>query len=113
ASAGFSSTLTLTTFRAPARSAASCASTGSTILHGPHQGAQKSTRTGTLALVSASKLDSSAATTQGSGDLQLAQRSVPLAVGFARFLVPHEGHAMIAAMRSGEATRSARTVERA
>ena len=95
ASWGFSSTLTLTTLRAPARSAASWARTGSTIRQGPHHGAQKSTRTGTLASVSAAKLPSSAGTTQGRGALHLAQRGVPRATGPIRFFAPHEGQARI------------------
>src|SRR3954454_24996416 len=41
----FSSTLSLTIFRSE-RSAAISSSTGATTRHGPHQGAQKSTRTG-------------------------------------------------------------------
>ena len=44
---GLSSTLTLVTRRAPAFSRAISSSSGAIILHGPHQGAQKSTSTGT------------------------------------------------------------------
>ena len=43
---GLSSTLTLATRRAPAFSRAISSSSGAIFLHGPHQGAQKSTSTG-------------------------------------------------------------------
>ncbi|MBM2844019.1 MAG: hypothetical protein HW404_1856, partial [Anaerolineales bacterium] len=49
AQVGFSSVLTLATSSRPAYSAASLSSTGATIRHGEHHGAQKSTMTGTLA----------------------------------------------------------------
>src|SRR5690606_29901315 len=57
--ARFSSTLTLAIFTFPAYSPASSSRAGAIILHGPHQGAQKSTSTGsadcsTVALKSAS-----------------------------------------------------------
>src|SRR4051794_9940578 len=45
----FSSTLSLTTFRAPLRSLAISSSTGATTRHGPYHGAQKSTSTGVSA----------------------------------------------------------------
>jgi len=43
----FSSILILTTFRRPSNSAATSSKIGAIILHGPHQGAQKSNNTGT------------------------------------------------------------------
>ena len=43
------STSTLQTFNRPSYSSAISSSTGAIILHGPHQLAQKSTRTGSLA----------------------------------------------------------------
>src|ERR1700685_793631 len=43
----FSSMLSFTTFRASPRSFAISSTTGATIRHGPHHGAQKSTSTGT------------------------------------------------------------------
>src|SRR5262245_36456545 len=46
--AGFASTSILATFSAPTFSLAISSSTGATILHGPHQVAQKSTSTGVL-----------------------------------------------------------------
>ncbi len=46
ASSGFSSTLTRKIFRRPSYSAAISSKTGSLVLQGPHQEAQKSTRTG-------------------------------------------------------------------
>ena len=45
--AGALSTSTLTSLSCPARSVASCSSAGLTIRHGPHQGAHRSTSTGT------------------------------------------------------------------
>ena len=52
----------------PGISPASCASAGLTIRHGPHQGAQKSTRTGMAAFSAISvKVASPASTIQGSG----------------------------------------------
>jgi len=98
ASCGFSSTLTLTTLSEPARSPASCSRTGSTIRQGPHHGAQKSTRTGTLACVSAAKLDSLAGTIHGSGDLQREQRGVPRGTGPTRFFTPQDAQEMIDAI---------------
>ena len=44
---GFSSTLILARINSPAYSSASFSKTGPSTLHGPHQGAQKSTSTGT------------------------------------------------------------------
>src|SRR5450755_2860655 len=43
---GDSSVLSLTTFKRPFMSLATLSTMGATILHGPHHGAQKSTRTG-------------------------------------------------------------------
>ena len=51
ASSGEASTSTFTILSLPACSAARAASTGAIIRHGAHQAAQKSTTTGTLALV--------------------------------------------------------------
>src|SRR4030066_1952738 len=45
-----SSTSSLTTFTLPAQSCESCITTGSSILHGPHQTAVKSTITGSVDL---------------------------------------------------------------
>src|SRR5436305_6501301 len=53
----FSSVFILTTFSSPSRSLAISSTTGATIRHGPHHGAQKSTRTGTSdSMTSAGKL---------------------------------------------------------
>ena len=49
ASSGSSSILTLTTLALPACSSATWSTTGENMRQGPHQGAQKSTRTGTWA----------------------------------------------------------------
>jgi hypothetical protein len=49
-----SSTFTFTTLALPSYSLATSSSTGPTIRHGPHHGAQKSTRTGTSLLTTSS-----------------------------------------------------------
>ena len=61
---------------------------------GPHQGAHRSTRTGTVDVSTAfMKVSSPASVVQGSGVLQLAQRGVPgPATAGTRFLRPHCGH---------------------
>src|SRR5215469_11221095 len=57
--AGFSSVFSFTTSTVPAYSSAIASSTGPTMRHGPHHGAQNSTITGTgLASTSAAKLSS-------------------------------------------------------
>ena len=55
---GETSTLTSTTLRAPARSAAACSTSGPIVRHGPHHGAQRSTSTSTDAFETAAKLPS-------------------------------------------------------
>src|SRR5882757_9327108 len=67
--AGFSSTSIFATVREPAFSAAISSSTGATILHGPHQVAQKSTSTGVL-------LDSTSAENESSVTATVALVSV-------------------------------------
>ena len=47
---GFSSTLTLASSTAPSVAATARSSIGPRVLHGPHQGAHRSTTTGTVAL---------------------------------------------------------------
>src|SRR5687767_10838369 len=94
---GASSTLSLTTLRRPAWSRAASCTTGSTHLHGPHQGAQKSTSTGTDALISASKLAASAGTSHGRCRRQFAHRGTPSYLGATRFLVSQWGHLTTAA----------------
>ena len=77
-SLGESSTLTFTSLRRPAMSVATCASAGLTIRHGPHQGAHRSTTTGTDARSATSaKVSSPASTIQGSGLWQLAAARDP------------------------------------
>jgi hypothetical protein len=77
----------------PTSSAASCASAGLTIRHGPHQGAHKSTSTGTDAFsASSAKLSSPASTIHGSGLWQLSHRGVPGAAAGTRFRRPQFGH---------------------
>src|SRR5271170_6255985 len=95
-SLGESSTLTFTSFRRPARSVATCASAGLTIRHGPHQGAHRSTTTGTDARSATSaKVFSPASTTQGSALWQLPQLGIPEAAAGTRFLRPQFGHRII------------------
>ncbi len=50
ATRGFSSTLTLASATAPLVSATAFSSIGPSVLHGPHQGAHRSTTTGTVVL---------------------------------------------------------------
>src|SRR5580704_2235124 len=108
-SLGDSSTLTFTSFIRPAKSAASSASTGLTMRHGPHQGAHRSTTTGTDACSAISaKVSSPASTIHGSGRWQLPQCGVPLAVAGTRFLRPQFGHVMTAPSAMGRASLSAR-----
>src|SRR5215204_6977475 len=77
---GDSSTLTLTSFSRPAISAASCSRTGLTRRQGPHQGAHRSTSTGSFdPSATAAKSASEASATQGIGEWHLPQRGVPLA----------------------------------
>src|SRR6185369_509596 len=57
--AGLASTSSLATVREPAFSPAISSRTGATILHGPHQVAQKSTRTGVLLDKTSSENESS------------------------------------------------------
>jgi hypothetical protein len=59
----------LTTFSRPAFSRPNCSTSGETIRHGPHQGAQKSTSTGTEAMISASNVSALGSTTHGSSVL--------------------------------------------
>jgi hypothetical protein len=62
--------------------------------HGPHQGAQKSTSTGTEAVISSSNESLVASTIQGSSVWQTLHRGTPEAVGRTRFFVPQLGHEM-------------------
>ncbi len=65
ASSGDRSVSTLSTMARPARSRATCATCGAAIRQGPHQAAQKSTRTGTL-LSRTNSSNSSGLTSMGS-----------------------------------------------
>jgi hypothetical protein len=85
--------LTLTSLIWPGFSPASWASAGETIRHGPHQGAQKSTSTGTAACSTTSaNVASPASVIQGSGSWQLPQRGVPAATAGTRLRRPQLGH---------------------
>ena len=88
ASAGFSSTLTLITFRRPAYSRDSSSRMGLTNRHGPHHGAQRSTTTETAAWASTSNVASVASTSQGSRSPHLPQVGTPLGLGRIRFRAP-------------------------
>jgi hypothetical protein len=95
ASPGFASTSTFTTLRCPACRSARSSSTGEIIRHGPHHAAQKSTTTGTEAVVSATNVSPSASTTQGSVDLHRGHRGIPRAIGPTRLRALQVGQPMI------------------
>jgi hypothetical protein len=96
------STSSFTTFSVPARSRPAASTSGDTIRHGPHQGAQKSTSTGTDAVISAPKRSALASTIQGSLAWQTLQLGTPLLTARTRFLVAQLGQAMTLLMRSDE-----------
>src|SRR3954465_13580615 len=85
----------LTTFNSPARSAAIRSTAGETMRHGAHHGAQKSTKTGTEATISVSKLSASASTTHGSAWWQTLQRGTPVVKIRMRLRVPQLGQVTI------------------
>src|SRR3954463_1320495 len=85
----------LTTFNSPARSAGIRSTAGETMRHGAHHGAQKSTKTGTEATISVSKLSASASTTHGSAWWQTLQRGTPVGCERMRLRVPQLGHVTI------------------
>jgi hypothetical protein len=77
----------------PAYSSASRSSAGLTIRHGPHQGAQKSTRVGIVDFSATSaKSTSDASAIHGSGWWQLPQCGIPVAAAGTRLLRPQFGH---------------------
>jgi hypothetical protein len=86
----------LYTLRCPACRLARSSSTGEIIRHGPHQAAQKSTTTGTEAVVSSANVVVSVSTTHGSADLHTGQRGVPCGMGPTRFRAPQVGQVTIA-----------------
>ena len=96
---GASSTLTRTTLSFPAWARASLSIVGPTSRQGPHQGAQKSTSTGTLASSACSKARSSTSTIQRRGVLQTPQRTTPFPLSGIRFVLPQAGQATLDAMR--------------
>src|SRR5271165_3237409 len=63
--------------------------------HGPHQGAQKSTSTGSEEEISCSKVSGLASTIQGSSVWQTLQRGTPEGIARTRFLVAQLGQVMI------------------
>src|SRR5918999_6163466 len=88
--AGFSSTLTFTTLRRPAKSPTSCSSTGATNRQGPHHGAHRSTRTATAERASTSNVASVASTSQGRALPHEPQWGAPRSLGRIRFFLPHD-----------------------
>jgi len=92
AACGFSSMFSLTALSRPAHSVASASTTGATARQGPHQGAQKSTRTGMAASRSSAKLVSVPVTSHGSGALHLPQRgTLPAGAVARRFFASQAG----------------------
>lgn len=90
---GASSALTLTSLIRPANSPARCSRAGLTARHGPHHGAQMSTKTGsTEPVTTLANVSFPASPIQGSGALHFAHRGMPLVAHGTRFLVPHDAH---------------------
>jgi hypothetical protein len=106
ATPGFASTSTFTTFRCPALRLARSSSTGEIIRHGPHHAAQKSTTTGTEAVVSAVNVSVSASTTHGSVDLHSGHRGTPWTIGPTRLRALQVGQPMTVIITQGRAWRS-------
>jgi hypothetical protein len=69
--------------------------------HGAHHGAQKSTKTGTEATISVSKLSASASTTHGSAAWQTLQRGTPVGWERMRLRVPQFGQVTMGASATG------------
>jgi hypothetical protein len=65
--------------------------------HGPHQAAQKSTRTGSEESIALSNVAASASTIQGSAVWQKPQRGTPGALTGNRLRLPQLVHAIVAA----------------
>src|SRR5262245_5920923 len=90
---GDSSTFSLATLSLPAYRSASRSTMGETIRHGPHQGAQASTRTGRgLASTVAAKSALRVSTSHGRSAWHEAHRGRPDASAGTRLRVPHWGH---------------------
>src|SRR3954447_11003161 len=94
---GASSVLSFTTFRRPGMPRATRSTIGETIRHGPHHGAQKSTRTGIVAWIAASNVSRSASRIQGSGLWQCPHRGTPSAATGTRLRFPQCSQVTIAA----------------
>src|ERR1700674_1446227 len=89
---GALSLLTLTSFSLPGRSVAILSTTGDTIRHGPHHGAQKSTSTGSvLCSTTAGYSASPLSVSHGKVWPQLPQCRTPAAAGGTRFILPQFG----------------------
>src|ERR1700704_4970736 len=103
---GALSVLTLTSLILPGMSLAICSTTGETTRQGPHQGAQKSTSTGSvLCSTTAGKSGSLASASQGSAAPHEPQCGTPLAAGRTRFVLPQFEH-RISGASSAIASRS-------
>src|ERR1700736_4376407 len=86
---GALSLLTLTSFSLPGRSVAILSTTGDTIRHGPHHGAEKSTSTGSvLCSTTAGYSASPLSVSHGKVWPQLPQCGTPPAAGGTRFILP-------------------------
>src|SRR4051795_5832401 len=94
---GASSVLSFTTFRRPAMLRATRSTIGETIRHGPHHGAQKSTRTGTAAWIAAANVSRAGAAIHGSGLWQFPHRGTPSAATGTRLRFPQCSQVTIAA----------------
>src|SRR4051794_35757021 len=94
---GASSVLSFTTFRRPAMLRATRSTIGETMRHGPHHGAQKSTRTGIVAWIAASNVSRSASAIHGSALWQFPHRGTPSAATGTRLRFPQCSQVTIAA----------------
>src|SRR2546423_13641128 len=89
---GALSLLTLTSLSRPGSSVAIFSTMGDTMRQGPHQGAQKSTRTGNeLCSTTAGKSASPLSVSHGNVAPQLPQCGTPVAAGRTRFILPQFG----------------------
>src|SRR3954462_14956716 len=93
---GASSTLSLTTFMRPELASARRASAGETIRQGPHHGAQKSTTTGTDAVISSANESRSASTSHGSFVPHTAHCGTPSGLAGTLLGLPQLGQVTIA-----------------
>src|SRR3981081_2522692 len=89
---GALSVLTLTSLTLPGMSLAICSTTGETTRHGPHQGAQKSTSTGSvLCCTTVENAASPLSVSHGNVAPHEPQCGTPLAAARTRFILPQLG----------------------